>query len=309
MRELLSFQPGRRTPPAAADCRGRALDFTRVRIMGVLNVTPDSFSDGGKFFDLSRALEAVARMAEEGADIIDIGGESTRPGSLPVDEAGELRRVMPVLERLDPSKGPLLSIDTRKPGVARAAFGAGAHILNDVGGLADPAMRESAARAGAPAVAMHMRGEPRTMQEKPVYGDVVREVAACLEGRAREAEGAGVPSVWIDPGIGFGKTFDHNLAILRGLAVFLELRRPLVIGVSRKAFVGAITGVQRAEERLVGTKVAEAFAAFSGADVIRTHDVRAAAEALQMAGALARGRVAERPAAEAGPVDTGGPRP
>lgn len=295
MREILSFGPAQRTPPPVADCRGRLLDFTRVRIMGVLNVTPDSFSDGGKFFDLSRALEAVARMTEEGADIIDIGGESTRPGSAPVDEAGELRRVMPVLERLGPSKGPLLSIDTRKPGVARAALDAGVHILNDVGGLADPAMREAAARAGAPAVAMHMRGEPRTMQENPVYDDVAREVAAYLEGRAREAEAAGVRSVWVDPGLGFGKTWDHNLEILRQLPAFTAMRRPIVIGVSRKAFVGAITGVAHAGDRLVGSKVAEAFAALAGADVIRTHEVKAAAEALKMAAALARGRVEERP--------------
>jgi len=293
VREILSFLPARRTPPPAADCRGRLLDFTRVRIMGVLNVTPDSFSDGGKFFDLSHALEAVARMTEEGADIIDIGGESTRPGSAPVDESGELRRVMPVLERLDPSKGSLLSIDTRKPAVARTALDAGAHILNDVGGLADPHMREEAARAGAPAVAMHMRGEPRTMQENPIYEDVVREVAACLEERAGAAEAAGVRSVWIDPGIGFGKTFDHNLDILRGLPAFLALGRPLVVGVSRKAFVGAITGVKRAEERLAGSKVAEAFAALAGADVIRTHDVKAAVEALKMAAALARGRAGD----------------
>lgn len=294
MREALTFLPGRRTPPAPAGCRGRVLDFTRARIMGVLNVTPDSFSDGGKFVDLHRALEAVARMAEEGADIIDIGGESTRPGSVPVDEAGELRRVMPVLERLDPSKGPFLSIDTRKPGVARAALDAGVHIVNDVGGLSDPGMREAAARTGAAAIAMHMRGEPRTMQENPVYEDVVREVCSFLEERARGAEAAGVRSVWVDPGIGFGKTWDHNLGILRRLPAFMALERPLVIGVSRKAFVGAITGVQRPEERVIGSKVAEAFAAMAGADVIRTHDVGAAREALQMAAALARGSVADR---------------
>lgn len=294
MRESLVFHPGRRLPPPAADCRGRSLDFSRVRIMGVLNVTPDSFSDGGKFVDLHRALDAVARMTEEGADIIDIGGESTRPGAAPVGEADELRRVMPVLERLDPARGPLLSIDTRKPGVARTAFGAGAHILNDVGGLADPAMREAAARAGAPAVAMHMRGEPRTMQENPVYEDVAQEVAAYLEARAREAEAAGIRSVWVDPGIGFGKTWDHNLEILRRLPVFTSLGRPLVVGVSRKAFVGAATGVARAEERLIGSKVAEAFAAMGGADVIRTHDVGAAAEALRMAAALTAGKVPDQ---------------
>jgi len=259
--------------------------------MGVINVTPDSFSDGGRCLDPARALEAVARMAEEGADIVDLGGESTRPGAAAVDASEELRRVMPILERLDPGRGPLISIDTRKPEVARAALAAGAHIVNDVTGLTDPAMRAAVAGAGAAAVAMHMRGEPRTMQENPVYGDVAREVAAYLEARAREAEAAGVRSVLLDPGIGFGKTWDHNLEILRQMALFTDLGRPVVVGVSRKAFVGAATGVERPEERLVGSKVAEAFAVLGGADVIRTHDVRAAVEAARMAEAIARGRV------------------
>ncbi len=291
MREVLSFAPRRRLPPPPAECRGRRLDFARVRVMGVINVTPDSFSDGGRCLDPARALEAVARMAEEGADIVDLGGESTRPGAAAVDASEELRRVMPILERLDPGRGPLISIDTRKPEVARAALAAGAHIVNDVTGLTDPAMRAAVAGAGAAAVAMHMRGEPRTMQENPVYGDVAREVAAYLEARAREAEAAGVRSVLLDPGIGFGKTWDHNLEILRQMALFTDLGRPVVVGVSRKAFVGAATGVERPEERLVGSKVAEAFAVLGGADVIRTHDVRAAVEAARMAEAIARGRV------------------
>ena len=184
MREILEFEKAEKQIPPPADCRGRRLGFERVRIMGVINATPDSFSDGGRFFDPAAALDMIARMAEEGADIVDIGGESTRPGSGEVDEAEELRRVMPILEKLDPETGPLISIDTHKPSVARAALAAGAHIVNDVGGLGNPEIAAAAAAAGAAAVAMHMKGEPRTMQETPVYADVVREVAEFLAGRA-----------------------------------------------------------------------------------------------------------------------------
>ena len=291
MRDTLGFLFSKRTPPPPALCRGRALDFTRVRIMGVVNITPDSFSDGGNFFDATAALDTISRMTEEGADIIDIGGESTRPGSQGVDAAEELRRIMPVIERLGGERGPLLSVDTQKPEVARAALAAGAHILNDVGGLADPEMRAAAAEFSAAAIAMHMRGKPRTMQENPVYADVVREVAEYLEARALEAERDGIGSVMLDPGIGFGKTWDHNLDILRDLGALSALGRPIVIGVSRKTFIGVATGVERPAERLIGSKVAEAFAAAAGADVIRTHDVAAAREAIGMAEAFASGRV------------------
>ncbi|MFC1491002.1 dihydropteroate synthase [Nitrospinota bacterium] len=291
MRKTLIFADSEKAIPPPAECRGRGLDFTRVRVMGVINATPDSFSDGGRFFDPSAALDMIARMAEEGADIVDIGGESTRPGSGVVDEAEELRRVIPILERLDPDSGPLLSIDTRKPAVARAALDAGAHVVNDVGGLGDPGIVAAAAGVGAAAVAMHMRGEPRTMQEDPVYSDVVREVADFLDERAAAAERAGVRSVWVDPGIGFGKSWDHNLEILRNLSPFHYLGRPVVIGVSKKRFIGEATGVERAADRLIGSKVAEAFAVWGGADIIRTHDVREAIEGIRMAEALARGTV------------------
>ncbi|MEE9274333.1 MAG: dihydropteroate synthase [bacterium] len=293
MRPGFGFTPARREIPPPASCRGRRLDFSRVRVMGVINATPDSFSDGGRFLDTAAALEEIARMTEDGADIIDVGGESTRPGAAPVDEAEELGRVMPIFERLDPEAGPLLSIDTQKPGVARTALAAGAHIVNDVGGLGDPEMRAAAAGAGAAAVAVHMRGEPRTMQEEPVYEDLMGELAAFLSARAGEAERAGIGSVLIDPGIGFGKTWDHNLEILRGLSALTDLGRPVVIGLSRKTFVGAVTGVDPAGERLIGSKVAEAFAVWAGADVIRTHDVGAAFEAIRMAEAIARGRAEE----------------
>jgi dihydropteroate synthase len=291
LRKILSFVSGEKVIPTEADCRGRRLDFTRTRVMGVINVTPDSFSDGGRFYDPAAAIEIFARMSEAGADIIDIGGESTRPGSGVVDDAEELRRVLPILEQIDMASGPLVSIDTRKPAVARAALEAGVHIVNDVGGFGDPEMLAAAAKAGAAAVVMHMKGEPRTMQEAPVYEDVVREVAEFLDERASVAEHGGVGSVWVDPGIGFGKSWDHNLEILRALTVLNEMVRPLVIGVSRKTFIGQATGVEVAEARLMGSKVTEAFAVLGGADVIRTHDVPEAIEAIRMAEALARGTV------------------
>lgn len=273
-------------------CRGRTLDFNRARVMGVLNATPDSFSDGGAFLDPEAALDRIARMTEEGADVIDVGGESTRPGSGAVDEAEEIGRILPILERMDPEKGPLVSIDTSKAGVARAALGAGAHIVNDVTGLEDPQMRAAAAKFGAAAVVMHMKGRPRTMQENPEYADLAREVSGYLRKRAREAERAGVASVLIDPGVGFGKSWSHNLELLRRMGALRRLGRPVVVGVSRKAFIGAATRVEAAGERLIGSKVAEAFAVIGGADMIRTHDVRAAVEAARMGEAIGRGRIA-----------------
>ena len=292
MREGLRFVPVRWSPPPPVKCRGRTLDFNRTRVMGVLNATPDSFSDGGAFLDPEAALDRIAQMTEEGADVIDVGGESTRPGSGAVDEAEEIGRVLPILDRMDAEKGPLVSVDTSKAGVARAALGAGAHIVNDVTGLEDPQMRAAAAEFGAAAVVMHMKGRPRTMQENPEYADLAREVSGYLRKRAREAERAGVASVLIDPGVGFGKSWNHNLELLRRVGALRRLGRPVVVGVSRKAFIGAATRVEAAGERLIGSKVAEAFAVIGGADMIRTHDVRAAVEAARMGEAIARGRIA-----------------
>ncbi len=292
MRKILTFAEGERAVPPPAICRGRRLDFTRVRVMGVINATPDSFSDGGRFIGPSAALDMIARMTEEGADIIDIGGESTRPASMGVDEAEELRRVMPIIERLDLDGGPIVSIDTCKAAVARVALDAGVHIVNDVRGLEDPEMRRAVAETDAAAILMHMKGEPRTMQAAPEYVDVVREVAAFLDDRAAAAADTGVRSILIDPGIGFGKTWDQNLEILRDLPALTGLGRPVVIGVSRKSFVGKATGIERAGERLIGSKVAEAFAVSGGVDVIRTHDVKEAFEGIRMAEAIARGTVA-----------------
>ena len=288
----LRFTPEKWTPAPPVKCRGRELDFEQVRIMGVLNATPDSFSDGGKFFDTAIALEQIARMTEEGADVIDIGGESTRPGSRGVDEAEEIRRVIPILERMDMDAGPLVSVDTSKAGVARAALDAGAHIVNDVTGLRDPEMRAVIAESGAAAIAMHMKGEPRTMQDDPVYEDLMGELSGYLRESARRAEGDGIRSVLVDPGVGFGKSRDHNLEILRRMGELRDLGYPLVVGVSRKSFVGAITNVEAAGERLIGSKVAEAFAVIGGADMIRTHDVGAAVEAARMGEAVRRGSVA-----------------
>ena len=241
---VLRFAPAKWTPAPAVKCRGRELDFERVRIMGVLNATPDSFSDGGKFFDTAVALEQIAQMTEEGADVIDIGGESTRPGSSGVDEAEEIRRIIPILERMNMEEGPLVSVDTSKAGVAQAALEAGVHIINDITGLRDPGMRAVIAESGAAAVAMHMRGEPRTMQDAPVYEDLMGELTGYLRESARRAEEDGITSVLIDPGVGFGKSWDHNLEILREMSVLRNLGHPLVIGVSRKSFIGAITGVE-----------------------------------------------------------------
>ena len=278
-------------PPPALKCRGRELDFDRVRIMGVLNTTPDSFSDGGEFFDLKMAIERVARMTEEGADVIDIGGESTRPGSRGVDEAEEIRRVIPILDLMSMSEGPLVSVDTSKVGVARAALEAGVHIINDVTGLRDPRMRAVIAESGAAAIAMHMKGEPHTMQNDPVYDDLMSELSGYLRESARWALRDGISSVLIDPGVGFGKSWDHNLEILRQMGELRDIGHPLVVGVSRKAFIGAITGVEAAEKRLIGSKVAEAFAVVGGADMIRTHDVGAAVEAVRMGEAIRKGSV------------------
>ena len=289
--EGLRFSFAEWAPAPAVKCRGRVLGFEQVRIMGVLNATPDSFSDGGDFFDLDAALEQIARMTEEGADVIDIGGESTRPGSSGVDEEEEIRRILPILEHMDIDGGPLVSVDTSKAGVARAALEAGVHIVNDVTGLRYPEMRAVIAEFGAAAIAMHMKGEPRTMQANPEYKDLLGELSEYLRESARLAELDGVGSVLVDPGVGFGKSWDHNLEILREMGVLRDLGYPLVVGVSRKGFIGKITGVEAAEERIIGSKVAEAFAVVGGADVIRTHDVGTAVEAVRMGEAIRRGSV------------------
>ncbi len=263
----------------------------RVLVMGILNVTPDSFSDGGRFLDPDRAVAHALRLQDEGADIIDIGGESTRPGAEPVPLEEELRRVIPVLEKLRRKLRIPVSIDTYKAEVAEAAIELGARIVNDVTALrADPRMGEVVARAGVGLVLMHMRGTPRDMQENPTYTDVVAEISAFLRERISAALSRGIApeQIAVDPGIGFGKKLEHNLEILRRLEEFLELGRPVLVGPSRKSFIGEILGLP-VEERLEGTLAACAVAVVRGADIVRVHDVLPARRAVDLAFRL-RGR-------------------
>jgi len=255
--------------------------------MGVVNVTPDSFSDGGLYLDAEAAVAHGARMAAAGASILDVGGESTRPGAKPVDAREELRRVLPVVERLAAS-GHTVSVDTAKLEVARAALDAGASIVNDVSAFRfEPRLAELVAEHGARCCLMHMLGEPRTMQEDPRYGDVVAEVRAFLEERLAFALARGVPeaSVWLDPGIGFGKTVEHNLELLRRLDEIVAIGRPVVVGTSRKSFLGRLAGGRAEGERLPGTIATNVLALERGASIFRVHDVAPVADALRVAAA------------------------
>ncbi|MES2705460.1 MAG: dihydropteroate synthase [Verrucomicrobiota bacterium] len=266
--------------------RTRTFDLTaRGLIMGVLNVTPDSFSDGGRFFDPAAAVERGLRMVADGAEILDIGGESTRPGAVPVEAEEELRRILPVIRRLRERSGVAISIDTMKARVAAAAVEAGADIINDISGLeADPDMARVAAETGAGLVLMHMRGTPRTMQQRPEYDDVTAEVAARLEEAFDTAAAAGVNSecVSLDPGIGFGKTQEHNLTLLRNLPRFQIHGRPVLLGVSRKSFLGRILGLPDPAARDAPTTALTAWARQHGARIFRVHAVRENARALRM---------------------------
>ena len=256
-------------------------------IMGILNVTPDSFSDGGLYLNRGIAIDAALSMERDGATIIDIGGESTRPGSDEVPVEVELARVVPVIEGIRAQSSVTISVDTRKPQVAEAALHAGADMVNDVTALRDPAMRELLARRGVPVILMHMRGEPKTMQENIQFDDVVHDVARELLAARDRAVAAGVrrENIFVDPGIGFGKTFEHNLAIL---ARCDELRSigPVVIGASRKAFVGHVTGQPGGPARMAGSLGAVAAAAKGGASIVRVHDVRETADFLKVLQAI-----------------------
>jgi dihydropteroate synthase len=256
--------------------------------MGVVNVTPDSFSDGGLFLDADAAVEHGMRLTAEGADILDVGGESTRPGADSVAEDEELRRVVPVIERLARDGRARLSIDTTKVAVARPALDAGASLVNDVSAFRfDPGMAALVAETGVGCCLMHMLGEPRTMQEDPRYDDVVSEVKAFLEERLAFAVSEGVDEerVWLDPGIGFGKTVEHNLELLRRLDEIVAIGRPVVIGTSRKSFLGKLAGGRPADERLPGTIATNVMALERGASVFRVHDVAPVADALAIAAA------------------------
>jgi dihydropteroate synthase len=261
----------------------------RGMIMGVLNVTPDSFSDGGRYFDADSAVQHGLEMIAEGADILDIGGESTRPGAQPVSESEELRRVTPVIAALRRESRALISIDTMKPVVARAALDAGADIVNDVTGFRDPAMIRVAAAFSAGLIVMHMQGEPRTMQSHPVYADVVAEVIAYFDERLRTLTAAGISPdrIALDPGFGFGKTLEHNLALLRALPRLHVQQRPLVVGVSRKSMIAKLLGDDAMDLRYWPTVALTAWMRDAGAEVVRVHDVKPNVEAMRMVEAIA----------------------
>ena len=271
-------------------CLHRTIDVTRPVVMGILNVTPDSFSDAGRYCSVQAAVERALRMVQEGASIIDVGGESTRPGALPVEQSVELARVLPVIEAIAAQSDVAISVDTSKPGVMAAAVAAGACIVNDIYALRAPGAREWAATAQVGVCLMHMQGEPRTMQHHPHYDDVVKEViefltqqrAACIEaGIAREA-------IAMDPGLGFGKGMTHNLTLLRELPRIAALGAPLLVGVSRKSFIGRILG-RAVEERLEGGLGLAALAVSFGARIIRTHDVAQTRDAIGMVSAVLQG--------------------
>lgn len=267
------------------------LHFSRPLIMGVVNVTPDSFSGGARRVSSRAAIAQAGRLIAEGADIIDVGGESTRPGAPPVPLKTELARVIPVIEslaRLHP-RTPV-SIDTSKPEVAQAALTAGAVIINDVTGLSHPAMVELAARSQAPVVIMHMKGKPGDMAKKARYGDVVEEVAAWLARRAVELESRGVKNIILDPGLGFAKTASHNLALLNRLEKIVEFGYPVLIGASRKSFIGKILD-KPVEEREAGTLAVTAIAVMKGASIIRVHEVAGNIQAARIAYCVRQGRV------------------
>ncbi|MGZ4188331.1 MAG: dihydropteroate synthase [Actinomycetota bacterium] len=255
---------------------GRVLLLSeRAHVMGILNVTPDSFSDGGRYFDVEAALKQGIALADDGADLIDVGGESTRPGADPVETAEEIRRVVPVIEALADAVSVPISIDTMKAEVARAALDAGAAVVNDVSaGRFDPSLLRLVADRGAPVVLMHMLGEPRTMQQNPTYRDVVAEVAAFLDARASDARATGIAPdrIVVDPGFGFGKTPAHNLVLLKELRRFTELGHAVLVGTSRKSFIGATLDLP-IEQRLEGTAATVALAIANGAAIVRVHDV------------------------------------
>jgi dihydropteroate synthase len=258
-----------------------------TRLMGIVNVTPDSFSDGGLYLDADRAIGHARELAAEGADLLDVGGESTRPGAQAVSAEAELRRVLPVLEGLGGVDVPV-SIDTSKAAVAEAALEAGAGLVNDVTAFrADPELAAVCAARGCDVVLMHMQGSPRTMQEAPAYGDVVEDVKGFLAERIDFATGAGIAEdrIWVDPGIGFGKTVDHNLELLRRLGELRDLGRPILIGTSRKSFIGRLTG-RDVDQRLGGTIASNVLALRAGADVLRVHDVAQLREAMRVADAI-----------------------
>ena len=265
------------------------LDFSAgCVVMGVLNVTPDSFSDGGQFFDSGRAVERGLQMAADGAVIIDVGGESTRPGSAPVSNDGQIERVVPVIKALRKKIDVPISVDTYKLEVAKAALEAGAGMINDITALSDERMAELAAEHDVPVVLMHMQGMPATMQIEPKYEDVVSEVLEFLLERARRAEDAGIDrkKIFIDPGIGFGKTLEHNLLLLRNINKFVAADYRVLVGASRKSFIGKLTNKEKASERIFGTAATVALCAAADVSIVRVHDVAEMVDVVKIANKL-----------------------
>jgi dihydropteroate synthase len=275
------------SPPATLRCADKTLDLSRPVVMGVLNVTPDSFSDGGRFQPLEAAVAHGVRLAEEGAALIDVGGESTRPGAVPVALEEELRRVVPVIERLRATTGAIISVDTSKPEVMRAALAAGAGLVNDVYALRAPGALDAVAASGCALCLMHMQGEPRTMQVAPYYADVVAEVRAFLAERVAACRLAGIEPqrLVLDPGFGFGKTLEHNLTLLRHLGEVAAGGLPVLVGLSRKSMVGTLTG-RSPGERANGSVALAVIAVLAGARIVRAHDVGATVEALRVVTAV-----------------------
>jgi len=263
----------------------------RTLVMGILNVTPDSFSDGGTYFDPDAAVSRGIEMAEQGADIIDVGGESTRPGAEPIDAEEEIRRVVPVIKQLAVRTGIPISIDTYRSQTAAAALDSGASIINDISAMTfDANMKHLAAERKCPIVLMHIKGTPQNMQQNPHYENVIEEIIAWLKARIEEAESAGIDkqAIIIDPGIGFGKTVEHNLEILNKLDRFRALGKPTLVGVSRKRMIGEILGGLPVEERLEGTAAAVAISIANGANIVRVHDVKEMARVVKVADAIVR---------------------
>jgi dihydropteroate synthase len=273
--------------PVLLRCKDKTVDLSRPVVMGVVNVTPDSFSDGGRFLDADAAVGHGLSLAREGAAFIDVGGESTRPGAEPVGAREELRRVVPVIEGLVGATDAVVSVDTSKPEVMRAAAAAGARLINDVRALREPGALQAAQQSGCAVCLMHMQGEPRTMQAAPAYEDVVAEVRAFLSERAQACRAAGFSAdrLVLDPGFGFGKTLGHNLELLRGLEGITQSEWPVLVGLSRKSIVGTLTG-RGSGERLYGSIALAAIAALKGACIIRAHDVAATVDALKIVATL-----------------------
>lgn len=278
------------TAPCSLRCGNHRLDLSQPVVMGVLNVTPDSFSDGGAYPDLHAALDRGRQMVEQGAAIVDVGGESTRPGSSGVDAAEEKRRVLPVIEALAAELPVPISIDTRKPEVMREAIAAGASMVNDVGALRESGALEAIARSSVAVCLMHMQGEPATMQQQPVYDDVVLEVREFLEARVAACRGLGIAAdrLVIDPGFGFGKTLAHNLQLLDRLSGLRCADLPLLVGLSRKGMIGTLTG-RPTSERLAGSLALATLAVERGASIIRAHDVAETVDAVRVAAAVCGG--------------------